>query len=193
LGSKANSAGSTKALRFSPSRTYLLSGAVALGLAAFSAWSAMSWWPAAIPAVLFVLSAVLVLLLASRPNIEVADSHLQIGSQRLNWDTIRRVDQTGWVSPMVADLTLANGRKIRMIYPGDSESSNLLLTLLQRNSTQALINGVPWRKIFGDPVPSAPEKANAPARYRLLNDEDEAEVEQLYQKLRAAGRLDPEK
>jgi hypothetical protein len=179
-------------VRFSPSRTYLSAAAVALGLAVFSGWCATNWLPALVPALLFAASGALVSWLACRPVVEVEERGLRIGARRIAWREIRRVDQTGWISPLVLHLTLASGERVRLIYPGPVESSNLLLRLVQRNSTGALLNGVPYRQIWGEPAAAQPRGAAKP-RYRLLTEADEAEVERLYHKLKAAGRLDPEK
>jgi len=170
----------------------LTAAAVGLGLAVFSAWCALSWLPAAIPAILLLASAGFVLWLGLRPHVEVSDTHLRCGKHRIAWSEIRRVDQTGWVSPMVADLTLSDNSRVRLIYPGETEKSNQLLRLIQQRSTHALLNGVPYRQIFGDPPEPQRPPLTSP-RYRLLTEEDEAEVERLYQKLRSAGRLDSDK
>ena len=180
-------------IRFTPARTYLTAAAVALGLAGFSAWCALNWLPAAIPAVLLAASAALVLWLGLRPTIVVTEKQLRAGKSTILWNDVRRVDQTGWISPMVADLTLADHTKLRLIYPGETENSNKLLRIIQQRSTRALINGVPHRQLFGEPVEVREAEAKAAPRYRLLTEQDEAEVERLYQKLRIAGRLDPEK
>ncbi len=180
-------------IRFTPARTYLTAAAVAFGLAAFSAWCAIGWLPAAIPAVLFVVSGGFVLWLGVRPAIEVTDSTLKSGHRVVEWEEIRRVDQTGWISPMVADLTLRDGSRMRLLYPGETQQSNRLLRMIQQRSTRALINGVPHAQIFGEPAEPARREALESPRYRLLTEEDEAEVERLYHKLRTAGRLDPEK
>jgi len=183
-------------IRFVPTRLYFSSAAVALGLTAFSAWCATSWLPAVVPAILFLASAALILTLAFQPILEVHESHLVIGKRLIPWRDIRRVDQTGWAAPLVIYITLSSREKIRVVYPGDMATSNKLLSLIQQYSAMALINGVPYRQIFGDPVPAAGEgdqRQSGSPRYRLLNEEDEAEVERLYQKLKTAGHLDPEK
>ena len=180
-------------IRFTPARTYLTASAVAFGMAAFSGWCAVSWLPAAIPAVLFTLSAGFDLWLGVRPAIEVTETALRVGGQTIAWSEIRRVDQTGWISPMVAYLTMADGAKVRLLYPGETDQSNRLLRMIQQRATKSMINGVPHRQIFGDPPAESAREALPAPKYRLLNEEDEAEVERLYQKLRAAGRLDPEK
>ncbi|MFZ5929013.1 MAG: DUF3093 family protein [Acidobacteriota bacterium] len=180
------------AIRFHPARTYLTLAAVALGLGAFSGWWARAWWPAAIPAVLFLATAGLALWLATRPVIEVSEEGLRLGREFIRWRDIKRVDQTGWIAPLIAYLTLTGKRQIRLVYPGETVHSNRLLRLIQQHSTQALINGVPHRQIFGDSA-LVPPVQPAQQRPRLLREEDEAEVERLYHKLRSAGRLDPEK
>lgn len=186
--------GAKSGLRFAPARTYLTAAAVALGLAVFSGWCAYRWLPAAVPAVLFVASAGGVLWLGLRPTIEVTEEFLKTGNRAVAWRDVRRVDQTGWISPMVVDLTLADQTRLRLIYPGETEESNRLLRLIQQRASAALINGVPYRQIFGEPAgQETPAAKLSSPRYRLLTEDDEAEVERLYQKLRAAGRLDPEK
>lgn len=180
------------AIRFHPARTYLTLAAVALGLGAFSGWWARTWLPAAIPAVLFLATAALALWLATRPVVEVSDEGLRIGRQWIPWRDIKRVDQTGWIAPLVAYLTVTGKKRIRLIYPGETVHANRLLRLIQQHSTHALINGVPYRQIFGSTA-APPAVQPAGQRPRLLREEDEAEVERLYQKLRSAGSLDPEK
>jgi hypothetical protein len=181
--------------RFTPSRTYITACAVALGMAAFSAWCAWTWWVAAIPAFLLLASASLVFWLAVRPAVEVDERGLKIRDRSVPWSTVRRVDQTNWISPMVLDLTLADRSRLRIIYPGDSGKSAELLELIQKYSRYALLNGIPHAQIYGEPIDQQPpvERASSTPRYRLLNEDDEAEVERLYQKLRTAGRLDPDK
>jgi hypothetical protein len=183
-------------VRFTPSRTYITACAVALGMAAFSAWCAWTWLPALIPTVLLLVSAGGVFWLATRPAIEVDEQNLKIRDRVIPWSAIRRVDQTNWISPMVLHLTTADRLNLRIIYPGNPVQSSQLLEIIQRNARNALLNGIPHAQIYGEPIDQAPpvERTHSPApRYRLLNEEDEAEVERLYQKLKTAGRLDPDK
>src|ERR1035438_10608472 len=95
--------------RYLPARHYLWFAIAALALAGFSTWRALAWapnsWPgmvlAFLPAVLFVLTASLLLVLAFRPPIEVHEGYLSIGRRAIPWMDIRRLDRTGWVSPLV--------------------------------------------------------------------------------------------
>jgi hypothetical protein len=181
-------------MRFTPIRTYSIAAAVAFGLAAFSAWCAMSWHPAAVPAFLFLVSGILVALLAFQAPVEISEKSLFLGKRRIDWRLIRRLDSTGWVSPMVIYLTLADGTRRRLIYPGDVESSQRLMRMMQQRAYLALIDGVPHSRIFGEPEPAAAALHDFTApKYQVLNADDQAEVERLYHRLRTAGHLDSEK
>lgn len=180
--------------RFAPSRLYLTAAAVSLGLTAFSVWCTLRWWPAGIAALLFALTSALILWLATRPAIGISLTSLSLGRREIVWTKIRRVDQTGWVAPLVLYLTLEGGERLRVLYPGDAESSNELLTLIQQKSVCALINGIPWPRIFGEPQepeqePEQEQIQQPGPRVKVLTDQDEAEVERLYQQLRTAGRF----
>jgi hypothetical protein len=180
--------------RYTPSRNYLPSGMIALCLAVFSGWCALRWMPAAIPAVLFLVSASLLVFLALRPPIEIREDHLAIGKRVIPWPDIRRLDRTGWVSPLIVHITLANDSRVLLVYPGDLDSANSLLRHLRRLSAHALIDGIPYRQFWGEALPAAPDRKQLPSpRYQLLREEDEAEVERLYQRLKTVGHLDPKK
>ena len=175
--------------RFSPSRVYPLAALAGLLMAGFSAWCAWSWWPAWIPAGILLAGALGAAWLATRPRIEVTAKNLVVGRQTIDWTTIRRVDQTDWVSPLVVHLARVEGQPLRILYPGHADHCRLLLRLIQQRCTHALINGVPHSRIFGEAAPAKAEKA-APAPPRIVSDEDAAEVERMFQLLRSAGRLD---
>jgi len=175
--------------RFVPSRVYPLAALMGFLMAGFSAWCALSWWPAWMPTALLALGALGCAWLALRPRIDVTEDNLVVGRRVIPWSIIRRVDQTNWISPLVVDLTLVEGRPLRLLFPGHAEDCRLLLRLIQQRCAQALINGVPHSRIFGAPAAPAVEKP-APPPPRILSDEDAAEVERMFQILRSAGRLD---
>ena len=167
--------------------------------ALFSAWCGTRWSPAYIPAVFLFVIAAFFLYAVLRPAIEVFDLHLSIGGETIAWNQIRRIDRTGWVSPLVLYLTLLNERRIQIIYPGDADSGQALLRYLRRNSREALIDGVPYRQFWGEIMPAPTSNPPAPERkpvltspkYRMLRVEDEEEVERLFQRLKTVGHLDP--
>jgi hypothetical protein len=99
------------------------------------------------------------------------------------------VDRTAWVSPLMIRLTLFDDSRVLLIYPGAMDSCQTLLRHLRRASRDALIDGVPYRQYWGEMLAASPDSKTAP-RYRLLRNEDEAEVERLYQRLKTVGHLD---
>lgn len=179
--------------RYVSARHYLLFGTVGVLLAGFSAWLGMRWAPAFIPAALFLLSSALLLALAFRPAIEIHESYLAIGKRMIPWMDIRRLDRTGWLSPLIVRMTLFDDSKLILIHAGDLESCNTLLRHLRRLSRDALIDGIPYRQYWGEVLVPGSDRRQPPSpRYRMLRPEDEAEVERLYQKLKAVRHLDTE-
>jgi hypothetical protein len=182
--------------RYLPARHYLWFGLTAVILALFSGWLGADWAPAYVPAALFLLSAILLMAMAFRPAIETHEGYLAIGKQVVPWMDIRRVDRTGWISPLIVRITLFDDSRVALVYPGELESCNGLLRDLRRLSRDAMIDGIPYRQYWGEVLVPAVERkpaVPAPPRYRLLRADDEAEVERLYQRLKAVGNLDQKK
>lgn len=178
--------------RYVASRHYLWAGLLAWALAAFSGWVAINWAPAVIALVLFLASSGTLVFLALRPPVEIRENHLVIGNRAVLWTDIRRLDRTGWLSPLIVRITLFDDSRFFLIYPGDLDSASSLLRHLRRCSREALIDGVPYRQFWGDELPAVSGRAKSSSpRYRLLRPEDEAEVEWLYQRLKTVGRIDP--
>lgn len=179
--------------RYIPSRHYLHAGIAALLFGAFSAWCGWTWPPAYLAAGLFLASAAVLFYFARRPAVEIHETHLQIGRRSIPWMDIRRLDRTGWLSPLLVHLTLFDNSRILLVYAGDVDSANSLLRHLRRSSREALIDGVPYRQFWGEAAVAVIEgKPLASPRYRLLRPEDEAEVERLYQRLKTVRHLDPD-
>jgi hypothetical protein len=162
-------------------------GIAAAGFSAFSFWCGLSWPPAYLAAALFLGTAAVLTVLGLRPAIEVHDTHLAIGRRVIPWLDIRRIDRS-WTSPLLVHITLYDNSRVLLIHPGDGDSVHSLLRQLRRNAREALIDGTPYRRFWGEQP--APEPR--PARYRLLLPEDEAEVERLYQRLKTVRSLDPD-
>ena len=177
--------------RYLPSKRYLWGGLAAWVLAAVSGVFAIQWAPALIAVFLFLASSGFLVFLALRPVVEVRESYLVIGRHAIPWNSIRRVDHTGWFSPLVVRLTIEDASQVVLIYPGDLDSARGLLRQLRRRSNEALIDGRPHREFWRGTLPAEPEQSILPSpRYRLLRQEDEAEVERLYHQLKTVGRLD---
>ena len=177
--------------RYLPARHYFVFAIVAFGLALFSGWMGLDWTPAFIPAVLFIFSSALLVFMAVRPAIEIHEGYLAVGKRIVPWMDIRRLDRTGWVSPLIVRLTLYDDSRVTLIFPGDLDSCNSLLRNLRRFSRDSLIDGIPYRQYWGEVLSSSGDrKVVPPPRYRILRPEDEAEVERLYQRLKTVGNLD---
>jgi hypothetical protein len=178
-------------MRYTPSRQYLTAGLVAAALAVVSAVFATEWIIALVGAILFLLSAIAVMLLAFRPTIEIQEQFLVVGRRAIPWADIRRVDRTGWISPLAVFVTLVNDERMLLVYPGDLDAANSLLRHIRRNSREALIDGIPWVQFWGEVAPVVVEKKEIETpKYQLLRSEDEAEVERLFQVLKTVGHLD---
>jgi len=177
--------------RYLPARHYLWLGIAAVVLSVFSAWVGWQSPLAFIPTVLFLLTAAFLFLMASRPAVEIHEGYLSIGRRIIPWIDIRRLDRTGWISPLIVRITLFDDSRLVLVYPGDLDSCNSLLRHLRRRSRDALIDGIPYRQYWGEALAAgAARKPAPPPRYRILKPEDEAEVERLYQRLKTVGNLD---
>jgi len=153
--------------RYLPAKHYLWWGVLALVFAGLCAWLEGRVFPplAAYPAAaLFGISAVLLLAMVLRPAIEIHEGYLSVGKRVIPWMDIRRLDRTGWISPLIVRITLFDDSHLLLVYPGE-----LLAPA------------------------GADRKQGPPPRYRILRPEDEAEVERLYQRLKTVGNLDQKK
>ncbi|HML15865.1 MAG TPA: hypothetical protein VK419_02520 [Bryobacteraceae bacterium] len=124
-----------------------------------------------------------------RPAIEIHETHLITGRRLIPWGDIARVDRTVWSAPLAVYLTLTGGRRELLVYPGDPDASAALLRHLRRFSREALIDGIPYHRYWGESA-SAEPKQLPPVRHPLLRPEDEDEVERMFQRLKSVGRID---
>jgi hypothetical protein len=178
--------------RYLPARHYLWFAVASVACAGFSIWRGIdSWTLALIPGALFLLMAAGLLVMSFRPAIEIHEGYMSIGKRIIPWMDIRRLDRTGWISPLIVRVTLFDDSRFLLVYPGDLDSCNSLLRHLRRLSRDALIDGVPYRQYWGEVLANGGErKQPAAPRYRVLRPEDEAEIERLYQRLKTVGNLD---
>lgn len=184
--------GNRKVTRYIPSRHYLYAAFAAALFGAFSAWWGWRWPPAFVAAALFFVTAAALLCLWRCPAVEIHENEVRIGCRKISWRDIRRLDRA-WLSPLIVHITLFDNSRTFLIYPGDADSVNSLLRHLRRSSREAVIDGKPYREFWGEVArPGSDEGSLASPRYRLLLPEDEAEVERLYQRLKAVRHLDPD-
>lgn len=175
--------------RYRVSGLYLWAGLVALALAAFSGWLALNWPACWIAAGLFVAITILVLYLASRPAVEIHESHVKIGDTTIPWRHVRRLDRSAQV-PLIVRLTLSDKSRVLLVFPGDPQTSSDLLRNLRRYAREALIDGVPYRQFWGEAVTASVRKQLPAPRYPLLLPEDEADVERMFRRLKSVGHLE---
>ena len=71
---------------------------------------------------------------------------------------IRRLDRTGWISPLIVRITLFDDSRLLLVYPGDLDTCNSLLRHLRRLSRDALIDGIPYRQYWGEVLAPASER-----------------------------------
>jgi hypothetical protein len=177
--------------RYVPARFYIYFGVVAVALAGFCGWLGLNWTPAFATALLFFATGAMLLALATRPAIKVYDAHLEIGKRVIPWQDVRRVDRTGWISPLVVKLTLYDDETATLIYPGEVDCCKHLLRTLRQMATNAMIDGVPYRQYWGELLGAGEARQFTAPRYRVLRPEDEEEVERLYFLLKTVGHIDP--
>ncbi len=161
-----------------------------MAIAAFSGWVALSWPYAWIASGLAAASAILFILMFLAPEVQIHESHLKIGKRSIGWAQIRRLDRISLV-PLLVRMTLADQKLVSVFYAGDADSSSNLLRHLRRYSREAVIDGVAYKKFWGESAtPGAQGKQPPPPRCRLLLPEDEAEIERMFQRLKAGRHLD---
>ncbi len=169
---------------------YLRASLVSAGLAVAGLLSVVAYGSSVLPAAFCGFTAIGFLFLARQPAVRTSDQYLMFGSEQIPWQEILRVDSTRWSSPLVLRLTLRSGRSRKLIYAGSAQDSDLLLRRVRRLAANAFLDGVPHRQYWGLAAPiQARESVIDVARARLFSEQDEAEVERLFQELRSKGRL----
>jgi hypothetical protein len=180
--------------RYLPAQHYRWLGITAVVFAGLAGWLGTTIPLAYVPGGVFLLIAGLLFFLAFRPAVEIHEGYVSIGNRIIPWMDIRRLDRTGWISPLIVRITLFDDSRLVLVYPGDLDSCNSLLRHLRRLSRDALIDGIPYRQYWGEVLAPGNDRADRKEpmipRYRILRPEDEAEVERLYQRLKTVGNLD---
>jgi len=179
--------------RYLPAKHYLWLGMASVLFAGLCAWFGTTLPLSFVASAGFVITSIFLFAMAFRPAIEIHEGYLSIGKRIIPWMDIRRLDRTGWISPLIVRVTLFDDSRLMLVYPGDLDSCNSLLRHLRRLSRDALIDGIPYRQYWGEvlaPTAADRKQQSPPPRYRVLRPEDEAEVERLYQRLKTVGNLD---
>jgi hypothetical protein len=196
---------------FIPSRWYTRAGWFTLaGSAALASFGFRS--PILLILSTACLGAALVLLwLSSRPAIQVGETQFNIGDRAIAWREVKEVNRIRILSPLILRLKLTNSRRKLLIYPGEFSRVEQLVHLLRKNSHLATFDGVAyrdywtWSSMTGlhgsnlqgpkqiGPAQSGQKllpKSSLDQPVRMLTQEEEDEIERMYQKLKAVGSLD---
>ncbi|MDQ2841404.1 MAG: hypothetical protein M3Y72_10280 [Acidobacteriota bacterium] len=177
---------------FVPSRLYSRVGWAALAGMLISVLCGFRAPLAFIPGFLCALTAIVLFWLSARPPVRMGDTQFYIGERCIAWREVREVNSSRFLSPLILKIKLTNARHVMLIYPGEPERIEQLLFQLRKNSHMASFDGVAhrdywtWISLNG----SQPENPVLEQPVRMLSADDEDEIERLYQKLKAVGRLD---
>jgi hypothetical protein len=177
---------------YAPSGLYARVAWVALVGAVLSAAIGLRFPFVCIPAFLFALTSVGLFWLASRPRVTVAESQFTIGERAIAWREVKEINSTRFVSPLVLDIRLTNNRRKRLVYPGEAGRIARLLYQLRRNSRLASFDGVAYRDYWTWTSLGSGKAAGTSSDQpvRMVSQDDEEEVERLYQRLKTVGHLD---
>ncbi|MBV8707652.1 MAG: hypothetical protein JO182_08940 [Acidobacteriaceae bacterium] len=181
---------------YTPSRLYArvgwaaLAGAIVCTLCGFRAPLAF------IPGVLCALTAGGLFRLSALPHIRVGVTQFHIGERTIAWQEVREINSSRFVSPLILKLKLTNSRRRMLIFPGEPEQIARLMYQLRKNSTLATFDGVAHRDYWT--WNDIKEQSGAPPTnndnpVRMLSQNDEDEIERMYQKLKSVGHLDSRK
>jgi hypothetical protein len=177
---------------YQPSRLYARAGWIAVAGTAVCVLCGLRAPLAFIPGGLCAVTAAVLFWLKTRPVIRVGETQFNIGERAIAWREVREINSSRFVSPLVLFLKLTNSRRKLLIFPGEPTRIALLIAQLRKNAHLATFDGVAYRDFWtwasltglpGDtPVMEQP--------VRMLAQDEEDEIERMYQTLKTVGRLD---
>lgn len=177
---------------FQPSRLYARVGWAALAGSAVCVLCGFRAPLAFIPGFLCAITAASLFWLAARPAVRIGETQFNIGERAIAWREVREINSSRFVSPLILKVKLTNSRQKLLIYPGDPERIARLMFQLRKNSHLASFDGVAYRD-YWTWTSLAGLNGDNPALdqpVRMLSQDDEEEIERMYQKLKTVGRLD---
>lgn len=175
-----------------PSRLYAKVGWFALVGALVSVAFGLRSAFAFIPGLLSGLTAAVLFWLAARPRITVGENQFTIGERAIAWREVKEINSSRFVSPLLLDIKLTNNRRKRLVYPGEPEQIGKLMYQLRRHSHMATFDGVAYRDYWTWTSLGSNKLAGPVAEQpvRMISQDDEEEIERLYQRLKTVGHLD---
>lgn len=177
---------------YQPSRLYARAAWIAVAGTAVCALCGVRAPLAFIPGGLCGITALVLFWLSARPPVRVAESQFNIGDRAIAWREVREINSSRFVSPLVLSIKLTNGRRKVLIYPGEPERIAHLIAQLRKNAYLATFDGVAYRDFWTwaslQGLPGEPPVSDQPVR--MLSQDEEDEIERMYQTLKTVGRLD---
>lgn len=177
---------------FVPSRLYARVGWAALAGSLIAVLCGFRAPLAFIPGLLCAITAAALFWLASRPAVRIGESQFNIGERAIAWREVREINAGKFFSPLILKVKLTNSRHAMLIYPGEPERIEQLLFQLRKHSTMATFDGVAHRDYWTWISLNGAQKETSVLEQpvRMLSADEEDEIERMYQKLKAVGRLD---
>ena len=177
---------------FQPSRLYARIGWAALAGSLVCVLCGFRAPLAFIPGFLCACTAAGLFWLTARPAIRIGEMQFNIGERTIAWCEVREINSSRFLSPLVLKLKLTNSRQRLLIFPGEPEQIARLMFQLRKNSRLATFDGVAYRDYWTWTSLMGVQNENAGLEQpvRMLNPDDEEEIERMYQKLKSVGHLD---
>lgn len=182
---------------FQPSRLYLWTAWAALAGTLVGIACGLRAPFAFVPTFFCMITAAALFWLATRPRIMVAETQFNIGERAIAWREVREINTSRFnanyfISPLVLMIKLTNSRRKILIFPGDASRIGQLTYQLRKHSQMATFDGVTYRDYWAwsNVTGSRPDKRVSAPPVRIVNQEDEEEIERMYQKLKTVGHLD---
>jgi hypothetical protein len=145
-----------------------------------------------IPGFLCAVTAAALFWLAARPAVRIGETQFNIGDRAIAWREVREINSTRFLSPLMLRIKLTNSRHKTLIFPGEPERIARLMFQLRKNSHLATFDGVAYRDYWTWTSLAGLDSENPTLDQpvRMLSQDDEEEIERMYQKLKSVGRLD---
>lgn len=177
---------------FQPSRLYGRVGWAALAGSAICVLCGFRAPLAFIPGFLCAITAVALFWLAARPLVRIGETQFNIGERAIAWREVREINSCRVVSPLILRIKLTNSRRKVLVYPGEPERIARLMFQLRKNSHLATFDGVAYRDYWTwtSLAGLGGENPTLDQPVRMLSQDDEEEIERMYQKLKTVGRID---
>lgn len=176
---------------YKPWPLYIRAGWAAMAGCAISCVCGYFSHLAFLPAGLLGLSAAILFWFALRPPISLFATQFTVGKRAIAWQEIRAIDHA-LTSPLVLRLRLTNRRRKLLVFPGHPTRILKLVAHMRSRSFNASFDGIAYQDyhLWSKLTDAEAEQLGLEQPVAMISNEDEQEVERLYQKLKSVGHLD---